>query len=404
MTGTASNLHGLNLGGAPATPAATQQTQQQQQVPPIQQQQEPVQQQDPVQQQENHQQPPPNDQQLQPGERAQYLARIEQMEAELVAARLQAQERPSGAPVFNMFAPQSTLDALVAKESPRKAIAPIKPGFKADALAGVLPPKIEKAIEAYHYVPYSALTRSARLKAHKGDEAVIITAGGLTAKGIDRTGERNITTLEWTDAARLHVARIRHYHGDSHADALAAHHENVLALASRQGAESESWPIALAYDIHQREAAANDPSHDLAPLDTAALQLVSNQILVARITAFSASSTSSSQWSKRSSQPPSAQSTSPQKRVRTSPSSCFRCGSGGHLPKDCTATKTRTGKDVAKLGSDPQHPNALTTNEGKRYCFRWSRDSSCPFGAGCLHHHACSICYGTSHGAQACDA
>lgn len=386
MTG--ANLHNLNLGnqnGRPISPDPTQH--------PVPQGQQP------------HQQQADEQQQQQPEERDALVARLQQLEEELVAARLQNQGGAPGASTFDMFATQSTLDALATKDGPKKAIAPIIPGFKADALAGVLPPKLDTVIANYQYLPYTALTRAARIKASRGEETVIITAAGLTSKGIDRSGERNISVLDWMDAAKIHADRIRHHHGDSHADALLAHHANVLALAHRQGAEAESWPIAIAYDIHQREAAAAHPGHDLAPLDTRALQLVTNQVLVARLTALSSPQPSSSgHLSKRASQgaPPSA--TAPWKRVRTQAPACFRCGEPGHLPKDCTASRTRAGKEPARIGTDNRHPNALISAEGKQYCFRWSKDSTCSFATGCHHLHACSICLSTSHGAQSCAA
>lgn len=267
-----------------------------------------------------------------------------------------------------------------------------------------LPPKVDAVIAAYQYLPYTALTRAARAKALKGDETVIITAGGLTSKGIDRTGERNITVLEWSEAAKVHADRVRHHHGDGHADSLIVHQRNVLALASRQGTEAESWPIAVAYDIHQREAAAANPAHDLGPLDAVALQLVTNQVMVARLAALTPAPAPATQSSKRVAQSSSSSFTSPSKRSRPLPSACFRCDEHGHLPRDCTASKTRAGKDVARLGSDTRHPNALATSDGKQYCFRWSKDSACNYGTGCANLHACSLCHSSAHSAQSCSA
>jgi len=133
-----------------------------------------------------------------------------------------------------MAAEPETLAALAAsvpKDVPKQAlVGAIVPGFKTDALDSAIPPKVDAVFAAYAYVPYSALTKATRIKALRGDEGVIITASGLSTKGLDRSSERNISTLEWMDASEVHIARTGHHIGDQHADALKAHQAIVLKL------------------------------------------------------------------------------------------------------------------------------------------------------------------------------
>jgi len=256
--------------------------------------------------------------------------------------------------------PQGMALLAASKESSsRKVNLPgITPGFKANALTSTMPPKIENAFAAYAYVPYSALTKRARQKNLKGSEAMIISEGGIVARGIDRSDERNITILEWSEASRMAVEATRKFHGDSYGNALEAHHRLVLDLAYKQGDEIDAWPIAMAYDILQRELAAANRTHDLSTLDAQAVMLVTSQRILARSATQPSSSQTSSHASAKRSAP--ATSDSPTKRQRMSSSAvcsslCFRCGNTGHLPRECSASQTKSGKAVFALSSDQKH-------------------------------------------------
>jgi len=234
---------------------------------------------------------------------------------------------------------------------------------------------------------------------------MLISEGGLVAQGLDRSDECNISILEWINAARVAVDCIRRLHNDKYANALAAHHLVVLDLANRQGAEAEAWPIAMAYDIHQRETAAAHTAHDLSTLDPIALQLVTNQRLVTRLASATHSSTpaySPLVAVKRAVHQGIEPASKRQRTAASSPSMCFRCSNTGHLPKECSASHTKAGKPVVALSTDAKHPNGLVSTSGKTFCFHWARDSSCHFSDSCMHFHGCSICSSLSHGAQAC--
>src|ERR1700722_7994885 len=122
----------------------------------------------------------------------------------------------------------------------------------------------------FEYVPYTALSHVARLKAAQGEEDFVINGlGGLTAKGLDRKTERQIQMVDWQAAAHVAEDRIRAHHGDERAEALAAHHRIVTDLAHLHG-----WRTAVEYDIQQRELVAFRPAHDLSTLDSMALTLI----------------------------------------------------------------------------------------------------------------------------------
>lgn len=130
---------------------------------------------------------------------------------------------------------------------------------------------MEAAFRAYSYVPYTSLTTAARAKAQRGgeEEVVMDARGGFKHKVLETAGEKNITELEWQAAGRAAVQRWRVHHGDKRADALAAHHLVVEALAL-----AHSWQLAMEYNMQQRTPAANMTEHDLTDLDLIALAMV----------------------------------------------------------------------------------------------------------------------------------
>ena len=184
-------------------------------------------------------------------------------------------------------------------------------------------------------MPYTALTLPARQRAARGEEDFVINAqGGITAKGLDWCSERHIDVFDWLASAKAAEDRTCRYHGDDHADALAAHHNIVQSLTRTHG-----WPIAVEYDIQQRELVADNPAHDFRTLDTAALTIIATCVALASCVNHPTSPLKHSASSER----PSAL---PRKKSRTY---CFRCGLPGHLPSDCKNESTTAGKPSAAL-------------------------------------------------------
>ena|ERR1700722_10783688 len=61
--------------------------------------------------------------------------------------------------------------AVAARGTDRRLVLPdVVPRYKASALDLAVPPKVEEAFKAYKYVPYIALTHSARLRVARGEE------------------------------------------------------------------------------------------------------------------------------------------------------------------------------------------------------------------------------------------
>lgn len=120
--------------------------------------------------------------------------------------------------------------------------------------------KVDDAIAAFKYIPYTSLTKSAKTKAlHSNEEFIINAHGGLTSKALDRKFERLISFSDWMTASRTMEKRIRVHHGDSRADDFAAHHQIVIEIQGTHG-----WAIAVDYDIQQRELVHLNPKHDIS--------------------------------------------------------------------------------------------------------------------------------------------
>jgi hypothetical protein len=211
------------------------------------------------------------------------------------------------------------------------------------------------------------------------------------AKGLDRSNELSISTVDWVAAAKAAEERTLHHWGDDRASALVSHHLVVLDIGRTHG-----WPVAMHYDVQQRELAHANHEHNLAGLDVAALTLANN-----KMASLVPLSTPSVQPAKRA--VPSDFPSSPHKRIHMQPTGhCFRCGAPGHLPADCPADTTTAGKPVAALATNAKSRHALTAHGGKHFCFNWANHSNCSFGTNCRNAHSCSICGDGSHGAGAC--
>ncbi|TFY61181.1 hypothetical protein EVJ58_g4672 [Rhodofomes roseus] len=281
---------------------------------------------------------------------------------------------------------------------------PAQDGKKRDPLSAAMPSRIEDAIAAHKYVPYSALTIAARAKAASTDEAFTIdTDGCLKARAPDRKNERSISFLEWENVARAVVVTTRKYFGDDRADRLQQHHAWVARIAA-----SLSWEVALEYDIREREAAAEDPTHDLSVYNDLLVSTIVNQISLRSLSAAAAATTAASSVAPQAANPlkrPRLQVDSvaqpPRKKIAGS-HRCFRCGCTGHLPGNCTSTTTAAGRPCASLAPAARSPNALLATDGRQYCFSFARASACSYGASCTHHHGCSVCAALDHGAGSC--
>jgi hypothetical protein len=249
---------------------------------------------------------------------------------------------------------------------------------------------VEDAFKNFRYVPYSALTLASRIKAARGEEDMIFNAqGGLTVKSLDRRNEKSISAVDWHAAARAAEERIRFHHGEARASAFVAHHKLVMDLG-----RSHSWEIAMEYDIQQREVAALNPSHDLSSLDLAALTIIATRPVIHH---YNPPPSSSPKWNLPSDSLPQT----PRKRHRTH---CFHCGGPDHLPADCKAGVTISGKPTAKLAPGAKSKHALLVVNGKQFCFTWAHNSSCSYGGTCTNTHCCSICSKSGHGAGSCKA
>jgi hypothetical protein len=140
----------------------------------------------------------------------------------------------------------------------------------------VIPDRTNELIRQFKYVPYTALTESARLKAHTDDAHFVIGADGSPVpKGPGHKDERSIPVADWYSAAKLMENKVREFHGEDCAQDFAAHHTNIMSLFG-----THSWVIAMEYDIRQHEALAKDFSHDLRPTDVECLTLIVSQAVL----------------------------------------------------------------------------------------------------------------------------
>ncbi|KAG1760433.1 hypothetical protein EDD22DRAFT_901258 [Suillus occidentalis] len=276
----------------------------------------------------------------------------------------------------------------IAKDEPKKLALPaLRPGHKPSL------PKLRRRLRLYRYVPYTAITHAARSKSYlRGEDSTFVfTPEGLTAKGLDRSNELSISAVDWFAAAKAAEERTLHYWGIDRESALVSHHLIVLDIGRTHG-----WPVAMHYDVQQRELAHANHDHNLAGLDIAALTLASN-----KITCTVSSAPQFNSPTKRSA--PSDFATSPRKKSQAFASNhCFRCGASGHLPADCTADSTTAGKPVVPLATGARSKHALATPNGKHFCFNWASASNCAFGTACKNAHSCSLCGDSSHGAGSC--
>ncbi|KAH8105148.1 hypothetical protein BXZ70DRAFT_919588 [Cristinia sonorae] len=325
-------------------------------------------------------------------------ARIAELEA-LEARRA----RPSRADLMVDDTEAATARASAAslREEQVTPLPPVVAGFRADPLESVVPPAVDKAVRKGLYVPYDALTRANRVKAHRGEEEIVLHPNGSASiRGLSRDGEKYISLEDWLAASHTVEALVRTYHGDARADCLKAHHMNVRKLLG----QGLSWSqTCLPYDIHQRELWAAEPRHDISQIDANHVSLlVATSLQASQLASQSTTSSHPTAWqsSKRRAQsPPPSQPSS--KKPKTG-GYCFRCGKSGHLPGTCGAETTVAGKPCAAITTLKRGGTALTAPGGKTYCFRFASTASCKFNTDCINFHGCSICLDEAHGAASC--
>ena len=110
-----------------------------------------------------------------------------------------------------------------------------------------IPPKVEDAFHLFRYIPYTALSHNAHLRAAQGENDFVINAqGGLTAKGLDHHNETSINMFDWITVFHAVEKQMAFHHGGVRANALVMHHAMTLKLAC-----SHTWEIAMDYDIQQ---------------------------------------------------------------------------------------------------------------------------------------------------------
>ncbi|KAJ3560708.1 hypothetical protein NP233_g10660 [Leucocoprinus birnbaumii] len=233
-------------------------------------------------------------------------------------------------------------------DPPKLKFEPIRSGHKANPLTLPIPPRFVAVIQRLEYISYTSITLSNRRRATFApalESSLLSELSSLLAKPVDRHDDRNISMQDWCGAAAAVERETRKLHGDARADALLAHHQNVIGIS-----QTHSWQVAVEYDIQQRELAFMDKAHDYSSVDGNALSIIATKITLQSVKELQAHSFRPPKRRLGEDSNHSAQ--SPKKpRVVT----CFRCGLAGHLPAECSASVTTAGKPVASL-----IPNART--------------------------------------------
>ncbi|KIJ35475.1 hypothetical protein M422DRAFT_262250 [Sphaerobolus stellatus SS14] len=239
-------------------------------------------------------------------------------------------------------------------------------------LIGV-PAKVIWAFKAFDYVPYTALTYSARTKAENGEQEMELRIDGTFAvKEFDWQEEKSIREGAWQAASKLAVELARQYwqQGDIRADALSKHHDIVTELA-----DSHRWPTAMLYDIRQREIMHHTPQHNASQFNESVLGWVTTKLLAenALLTRGPYPSPPLSS-NKRPALTDSSLASPPKKCLIVEKGCCFRCGYVGHMPTECRTDKTITGKPAATMALGKRgHGYSLESTKGKPFCFSYAR-------------------------------
>ncbi|KIJ38600.1 hypothetical protein M422DRAFT_258709 [Sphaerobolus stellatus SS14] len=120
--------------------------------------------------------------------------------------------------------------------------------------------KFIRAFKAFDYVPYTVLTYSARTKAENSEQEMELCVDGTFAAASKLAVE--LACQHWQQ-------------GDIRADTLSKHHDIVTELA-----DSHGWPMAMSYDIRQREIMHRTPQHDVSHFNESVLGWVTTKLLI----------------------------------------------------------------------------------------------------------------------------
>lgn len=229
--------------------------------------------------------------------------------------------------------------------------------------------------------------------------------GTFAFKELDRSGEKNISQSEWWSASALMEKYVRDFHGVDFGDMYKAHHEIVRALTTTIG-----WSRAVIYDICSREMAAAEPLTDLACKDNNIVNDIMSEQMAAAAEKVASTSNNFATPNRGIRQSGTNQNRFEPYKGRkdtvarlSGSSGCYRCGSSGHLVRDCTARVTVAGKQCAQRSTSVDGTDsALVAPEGGEYCFQFTRSNGCKFMHNCRHYHGCPICGSTKHGATGC--
>ncbi|KAJ3508290.1 hypothetical protein NMY22_g16661 [Coprinellus aureogranulatus] len=115
----------------------------------------------------------------------------------------------------------------------------------------------------------AALDGGESLRFNPADGSIVVK------ESLDRSKERNISFPEWNIAARIAERKTAEHQSSGRAASLASHHDRVRDLTV-----TYTWPVALEYDIRQREIWAMNPTHDIGQLNANLLLMCATQLTI----------------------------------------------------------------------------------------------------------------------------
>ncbi|KAJ7598156.1 hypothetical protein C8J56DRAFT_1020171 [Mycena floridula] len=142
-------------------------------------------------------------------------------------------------------------EAMSRKQEPPRVV--IQPGDIGNSWDIPIHHDIEKRVQGYEYIPYTAF-QPGYIHQEEGVIAVNIVSGTVKVPSLslDRLKELDLGKLQWTHAASIVEGLMLKFHGEEVASAWRKHHEIVRSI----GITHNNWKIALIYDHEVRSAAS----------------------------------------------------------------------------------------------------------------------------------------------------